>query len=189
MQKTSGKLFVISGPSGVGKGTIIHKLLEKNPNIKLSISATTRAPRPHETDGVDYYFISRDNFTKLIKEDKLAEWAEFSGNYYGTYYETINNTLQNGYDLILEIEVKGAMQIKNKIPSAVLIFILPPSFDELQKRLIERNTEKTEEIKKRLAIFEDEYAKSFEFNYKITNDNLDEATEELQKIISREKQN
>ena len=188
MQKILGKLFVISGPSGVGKGTIIHKLLERNPNIKLSISATTRAPRPHEIDGVDYYFVSKDKFTKLIQEDKLAEWAEFSGNYYGTYYETISNVLENGQDLILEIEVKGAIQIKNKIPSAILIFILPPSFEELQKRLTERNTENIEEIKQRLTIFEDEYAKSFQFNYKITNDNLNNTIEELQKIIFQEKQ-
>lgn len=182
------KLFVISGPSGVGKGTVIKKLLQKDPNIKLSVSATTRAPRSHETNGVDYHFVSKDNFTKLIKEDKLIEWAEFSGNYYGTFYHTVEENLSCGTDLILEIEVKGAMQIKEKMKDAVLVFILPPSFEELQKRLVERNTEKKEEIEKRLSIFEEEYKKSHSFNYKIINDNIDNAVDQLHEIILKERE-
>lgn len=185
--KTFGKLFVISGPSGVGKGTLIEKLLQIDPNIKLSVSATTRMPRPHEKDGINYHFVSKENFEQLIKEDKLIEWAKFSDNYYGTFYETVEKNLQNGDDLILEIEVKGAMQIKEKMPEAVLIFVLPPSFEELKNRLISRNTEKEEEILKRLSIFEEEYSKSHQFNYKVINDNLDNALDELHEIVLKER--
>jgi guanylate kinase len=182
-----GKLIVISGPSGVGKGTVINKLIAKDSNIKLSTSITTRAKRPKEVDGEDYHFISKEQFRKLIEKEELAEWADFAGNYYGTYWKTVDETLAEGKDLILEIEVKGAMQIKKQIKETILIFVMPPSFEELKNRLFARNTEDEETIMKRLAIYEDEFAKAREFDYLVTNNNIDETVEKLYEIILKER--
>lgn len=183
-----GKLFVISGPSGVGKGTLVNEVLARNEDIKLSVSVTTRAPRPNEVNGVNYHFFSKEEFEKLIKNDELIEWAQFANNYYGTYEKVVDDALSSGNDLIVEIEVQGALQIKAKRPDATLIFILPPSIDELKSRLIGRQTETPEVIEKRLSIVESEYGKKDEFNYRLVNDKLETSVVELENIINKERE-
>lgn len=182
-----GKLFVISGSSGVGKGTLLKILLENNPDINLSISATTRHPRKGETDGVNYFFVSEEDFVKSVNEGEFLEWAEFNGNYYGTKQAWVEKTLAKGEDLILEIETKGALQIKQKLPDTVLIFILPPSIEELAKRLRGRNTEDEKTIQGRLneALREIECSKDYDF--RIVNDDLERATKELQDVINQKR--
>ncbi len=183
----TGKLFIIAGCSGVGKGTLLKIFLEKNPDIKLSISATTRTPRKNEIDGKNYFFISKQEFQDSIKNNEFLEWAEFSGNYYGTKKNFVEKTLKEGYDLILEIEVNGAKQVKDKMPQAVTIFILPPSIEALEKRLRGRKTEDEETIQKRLHEAGREIEAAKDFDYKIINDNLDEALNNLQKIFEKER--
>ena len=145
------KLFVISGCSGVGKGTVINKFMERNKDFILSVSCTTRNPRPGEVDGVNYFFLTKEEFEKNIKEDKFLEHAQFAGNYYGTKKKYIKQKFEEGYNIILEIETNGALQVKEKMPEAVLIFIAPPSLEELEHRLRGRHTEDEETIQKRLA--------------------------------------
>lgn len=183
--ENKGKLFVISGCSGVGKGTLLKLLLEKHPEIKLSISATTRNPRPGEVDGINYFFTSKDDFLKSIENKEFLEWAEFNGNYYGTKQNWVEKTLNNGNNLILEIETKGALQIKEKKPEAILIFIMPPSFEELEHRLRGRNTEDEEAIQNRLHEVRREIECSKNYDYKIVNDDLDKALIELENIITK----
>jgi len=189
MTKTDkkGHLFVISGPSGVGKGTLLSALLKNHPDIKLSISATTRKPRPGEIHGVNYFFTTVDDFKALIQKNELLEWAEFAGNFYGTYQKTVQESLDNGHDLALEIDVQGALQVKNKIKDAILIFILPPSMEELKARLEGRNTETQEAIAKRLSIVENELKHAELFNYKVINNEFDTALKELENIIIAER--
>lgn len=178
-----GKLIVIAGPSGVGKGTIVKKLLANDSNLALSISATTRSKRTGEIDGREYYFLSKEEFEKKIKEEKFAEYAQYAGNYYGTLCSTIDDIRNAGKHLILEIEVQGAEQIKAKYPDAKLIFIMPPNLAELKKRLTERNTENEEAIKLRLAQVDREIAKSKNFDAKIVNDDLEIAILAVQEEI------
>ncbi len=184
-----GKLFVISGPSGVGKGTLVNEILNRNPKIKLSVSVTTRLPRPNEVDGVNYHFFTKEKFQELVKNNEFIEWAQFADNYYGTYEKVVNDILTEGYDLIVEIDVQGALQIKTKRPDATLIFILPPSFEELKSRLKGRCTETEEVIEKRLSIVESEYEKRNYFDYQIVNDNLENSVLELEKILTKENDN
>lgn len=179
----NGKIFIISGPSGVGKGTLLKLLLNKHPEINLSVSATTRKPRNGEVESVNYFFITKEKFEESIKNDEFLEWAKFADNYYGTYKKTVQNILSSGKNIALEIDVQGAMQIKKKIPEAVLIFIAPPSLDELKERLVNRNTESEETIKKRLSIVESEYNMKENFDHEIINDKLEKALEELEKIF------
>ena len=178
-----GNLYIISGCSGVGKGTLLKKFLENNPEIKLSISATTRQPRKGEENGVNYFFISREEFLNSVKNNEFLEWAEFSGNYYGTKLNFTQKTLNSGTDLILEIDVQGAKQVKEKMPEAVSIFIMPPSVEELEQRLRGRHTEDEQTIQKRLHEVSREIEAGKTFDYKIVNDNLDTALMKLEQIF------
>ena len=182
------KLFVLSGSSGVGKGTVLKGFLEKNPNFMLSISCTTRAPRPGEVDGVNYFFISQEEFKNCIENNKFLEWAEFAGNFYGTKKKYINQCLAEGKDIILEIDTQGALQVKKQMPEAVLIFICPPSYEALENRLRGRHTEDEATIQKRLQQVKIELERAEKFNYKIVNDNLDEAIKNLEEVIKGEMQ-
>lgn|SRR5574344_1917128 len=184
MKKRIGKLFVISGSSGVGKGTLLQKLLEQHKDLKLSISATTRKPRPNEKDGVNYFFTEKEKFLKEIDNGEFLEWTEFNGNCYGTKEAYVKKTLDKGENLILEIETKGALQIKAKLPDAVLIFILPPSLEELEHRLRGRNTEDEQAIQNRLHEAFREIECSKNYDYKVVNDDLDRALKELEQIIN-----
>ena len=179
-----GKLIVISGPSGVGKGTIVKKLLENNSDFALSISATTRKMRPGEVDGREYYFFSKEDFEKAIKENKFAEYANYAGNYYGTLCSTIDRELASGKTLLLEIDVQGAFQIKEKYQNSKLIFIMPPNISELKKRLTGRNTDSEEAIKNRLSQVDRELECSKKFDHTVINDNLELATQIMIKIIN-----
>lgn len=177
------KLYVISGSSGVGKGTVLKGFLEQNPKFMLSISCTTRNPRPNEVDGVNYFFLSKDEFQNCIEEDKFLEWAEFAGNFYGTKKKYINQCLSEGKDVILEIDTKGALQVKERMPEAVLIFICPPSFEALENRLRGRHTEDEETIQRRLKEAKIELERAEKFDYKIVNDDLQTAIKSLEEIM------
>lgn len=183
MQK---KLFVISGSSGVGKGTVLKGFLQKNPNFMLSISCTTRKPRQDEVDGVNYFFLSKEEFQNCIDNDKFLEWAEFAGNRYGTKRKYIKQCLEEGKDIILEIDTQGALQVKKQMPEAVLIFICPPSIETLENRLRGRHTEDEAAIQKRLDEVKIELERAESFDYKVVNDDLDNAISELEKVINGE---
>ena len=177
------KLFVISGSSGVGKGTVIKAFLEKHSDFKLSISCTTRNMREGETDGVNYFFLSETDFENCIKNNEFLEWAEFSGNRYGTKKAYVEKYLKKGENLILEIDTKGALNVKKIMPEAQLIFIAPPSFEELESRLRGRHTETEEAIQKRLASIKLEIENSKFFDYKVINDTVENALKQLEKIM------
>ena len=149
MNNTRGLLVVVSGPSGVGKGTIMRPFMERNQNVKYSVSATTRAPREGEIDGVNYHFVTKEQFENLIENDEMLEYARYSGNYYGTPRFAVEKNLAAGLDVVLEIEVKGAQQVRRRCPEAISVFIMPPSFQELSNRLHGRNTESEEKIMER----------------------------------------
>lgn len=180
------KLYVISGSSGVGKGTVLKGFLEKNPTFVLSISCTTRSPRLGEVDGVNYFFLTKDEFENCIKENKFLEWAEFAGNYYGTKKKYINKCLSEGKDIILEIDTQGALQVKKHMPEAVLIFICPPSYEALEARLRGRHTEDETTIQKRLKEAKVELERAESFDYKIVNDDLQKAITSLEEVIHKE---
>ena len=180
------KLFVISGSSGVGKGTVLKEFMGKNPEFMLSVSCTTRSPRKGETDGINYFFITKEEFQKCIDEDKFLEWAEFAGNFYGTKKKYINECLANGKNVILEIDTKGAMQVKRQMPDAVLIFISPPSYETLEKRLRGRHTEDETAVQKRLEQVKLEIDTAKYFDYEIVNDNLNTAVGAFEEIILKE---
>lgn len=175
-------IFVITGPSGCGKSTLVKRLLEEIENIEFCISHTTRKRRNYEEEGSDYYFVTKEEFERMIEEDKFAEWAVVHGNYYGTSKREIEKKeLQE--DLLLDIDVQGAQQIKPKIKKAIFLFIFPPFFQELKKRLEERGQESAEAIAKRLEIAKKEIRFYPQFDYIIINDQLDNAVEELKSII------
>ena len=180
------KLYVVSGSSGVGKGTVLKEFLKQNPDFMLSISCTTRVPREGETDGVNYFFMTKEDFKHCIDNDKFLEWAEFAGNFYGTKKKFINQCLADGKDIILEIDTQGALQVKKKMPEAVLIFICPPSLQALENRLRGRHTEDEAAIQKRLDAVKEELARAENFDYKIVNDDIQRAVSELEMIISEE---
>ena len=186
--KNTGQIIVISAPSGAGKGTIIKKLLENNSkNRWLSISATSRKPRVGEKDGVNYYFISEDEFKTKIKEDYFLEYTNYAENYYGTPKEYIREKINNGIDVILEIEIEGATNIKKLIPEALFIFIMPPSLKELVKRLKGRGTETNDKIIKRFNAEYKEVNEVTNYNYVVVNDEIDTAVDKIQSIIKAEK--
>ncbi len=182
------KLFVISGSSGVGKGTVLKGFLAKNPNFMLSISCTTRAPRKGEVDGVNYFFLTKEEFQNCIDNNKFLEWAEFAGNRYGTKKKYINQCLEEGKDIILEIDTQGALQVKKQMPEAVLIFICPPSIEALENRLRGRHTEDESTIQRRLQEVKIELERAENFDYKVVNDDLDNAIAELENIIVGEQE-
>ena len=183
------KLFVISGSSGVGKGTVLKGFLENNPDFRLSISCTTRGKREGEEHGVNYFFLTQDEFKNCIANDEFLEWAEFSGNHYGTKKAFVEECLNNGENLILEIDTKGALQVKKQMPEAVLIFICPPSLEALEKRLRGRHTEDEATIQKRMNEVKQELDRAEVFDYKIVNDDLQRAINELKQIVEKEHKN
>lgn len=185
--KSKGLLIVYTGASGVGKGTIMKMLLQRDPNLRLSVSATTRAPREGEQDGREYYFVSHEQFDEMIRNDGFLEHAEYVGNKYGTPKEAVFRMLDEGLDVILEIEVKGFLQVKEACPDCVTIFIAPPSFEELQARLRGRGTETEEVIKARLKTAEEELQSQSLFDYVVVNDDLDRAVNEVLSIIADKK--
>ena len=180
-----GRLFVVSGPSGAGKGTICSKLLEGG-DLELSVSMTTRAPRGSEIPGVSYYYVTHEEFQKTIDEGGLLEWAQIYGNRYGTPKAPVLKKLDEGRDVILEIEMQGAMQVKKNYPQCVLIFVLPPSLTELKKRLIARGTESPEQIEMRTRATLEEIKKIKDYSYFIINDRLENALDDARTIIRAE---
>lgn len=178
-----GKLFVISGPSGTGKGTIISEILKANDDIKLSISMTTRQPREGEEHGVQYFFATREEFEALIAEDGFIEYADVYGNYYGTPKKAVNEWMEAGQDVLLEIDVQGAIQVKEKFPEAILMFILPPSLIVLRARLEGRRTDTQDVINKRMANAAKEIALVGHYDYAVVNNKLDVAVEEAVAVI------
>ncbi len=185
--KKQGLLIVISAPSGAGKGTIINELLGKNDNLWLSISATSRPKRTNDIEGVTYYFYDKDEFENKIKDDYFLEYALYAGNYYGTPKKYIQEHLDKGQDVILEIEIQGAMQIKKIIPEALFIFIMPPSLKELKKRLVGRGTDTKKKILERFKIAYQEMNEVTKYNYVVVNDDITEATDKILAIIKSEK--
>ena len=180
-----GQLFVISGPSGAGKGTICQKLV-KETDVELSISMTTRNPRPMETDGVNYYFVSKEEFQNKIENDGFLEYAEVYGNFYGTPKETVMQKLNEGYDVILEIDTQGAMKVKEAYPGGVFIFILPPSMKELRKRITGRGSETEEAINMRLGETLKEVSYMDKYDYCVVNAEVEEAVSRVKAIIVAE---
>lgn len=179
----AGKLIVITGPSGVGKGTLLRSLIQRHPELYFSISATTRQPRPGEIEGQHYYFVSRDKFEQMVAADELLEWAEYAGNYYGTPRLQVQQQIQQGRLVILEIEVVGARKINQTFPTALRIFILPPSLAELERRIRVRGQDSEEAIARRLTQAEAEIAAADEFDVQIVNDDLETALIRLESII------
>lgn len=186
-KKGRGNLVVVSGPSAVGKGTICKELISKYPDIVYSVSATTRMPRVGEIHGKDYYFYSQDEFLKLIRENMLLEWAKVYDNYYGTPKKYVDGVLSQGKDCILEIDIQGALQIKQKMPEGVFVFIAPPSIEELERRITCRGTETSEEITKRMSQVERELSYADDYDYMVINDNVETAVSSLRAIVLAER--
>lgn len=179
----AGKLIVLTGPSGVGKGTLLRSLLARHPELYFSISATTRQPRPGEVEGVHYYFVSREKFDQMVTSGELLEWAEFAGNYYGTPRTPVERQIQQGRSVILEIEVVGARKIHDTFPTALRIFMLPPSLAELERRIRLRGQDSEEAIARRLERAKAEIDAADEFDVQIVNDNLEAALARLEAAI------
>ena len=182
-----GLLIVFSGPSGVGKGTVRQEIFSTpDHKFEYSVSMTTRAQRPGEVDGKDYFFRSREEFEELIRNGQMLEYAEYVGNYYGTPMTYVNETLDKGIDVFLEIEVQGALQVKKKVPDAVFIFLTPPDLNELQERLVGRGTDSEEVIAKRIERAREEIALMSEYDYAIVNDEVPLAAERVKRVIEAE---
>ncbi|MDK2809094.1 MAG: guanylate kinase, partial [Clostridiales bacterium] len=180
-----GTLIVISGFSGVGKGTVVKQLVETHP-FHLSISATTRSPRAGEADGREYFFLTRDKFESMIEEGALIEWAQYVGNYYGTPRQYVMQELEAGNHVILEIEMQGALKIKQQFPEALLLFIAPPSADVLKERLVNRGTEDQDTIGRRLARAYEEVEYAKDYDYLVMNDNLTKCVDQINAIVELE---
>ena len=181
--KTRGSLIVLSGFAGVGKGTVLKSLFETHEGYAYSVSATTRSPRPGEVDGVHYFFVSRERFEQMIANDELLEYACYVDNYYGTPKAYVDSKLEDGFDVILEIEVQGALNIKKKVPDAILIYMLPPSAVTLRDRLTGRGTETPDVIRKRMERAAEEAVGVEEYDYIVVNDDADECAQELNSLI------
>ncbi len=186
-QKKQGQLIVVSGPSGAGKDTIVNRIIEENNNIWLSVSATSRKPRKGEIDGVNYFFLDKEDFEEKIKEDYFLEYALYADNYYGTPKEEIVKKSEKGIDVILVIEIEGAKKIKDLVPHALFIFIMPPSEKTLLSRLKNRKTEDKDKIIERFNIAYKEINEVTKYNYVVVNDKLDEAVDKVESIIKAEK--
>ena len=184
--KHRGLLIVLSGFSGAGKGTVMKRLLEKYDNYALSISATTRQPRPGEVDGREYFFKTKEEFEQMIVEDRLLEHAEYVGNYYGTPRDYVEQKLEEGFDVILEIEIQGALKVKEKFPDTVLMFLMPPTAAELKSRLEGRNTEDANTIKARLLRAVEESKGVEDYDYIVINDVLEDCVDRIHEIIRNE---
>lgn len=182
-----GNLYVVSGPSGAGKGTICKKVLQSDENIKFSVSMTTRRPRDGEKDEVDYFFVSRDEFEALLAAGGLLEYNVYVGNYYGTPREQVVTWLEQGYDVMLEIDYHGAFQVRESYPDAILIFIMPPSVEELRGRILERGSETEESMNRRLQEAMNDLAQADKYDYRIVNDDVDAAVTEMKNIMMKEK--
>jgi guanylate kinase len=178
-----GRLVVVSGPSGVGKGTMVAALRARRGELELSVSATTRPQRPGETDGVQYHFLDRDRFDAMAAAGGFLEWAEFNGHRYGTPAAPVLAALEAGRTVLLEIEVQGARQVKERVPEALLIFLQPPDKRELERRLHQRGTESAQEISERLGIADAELASTADFDRVVVNEDLDEAVQEILRIL------
>jgi len=185
MAKQSGVLIVLTGPSGVGKGTLRSAVCQKFPLLKESISVTTRPQRPEEKDGIDYFFVSKVEFEKMIAKSELLEWAEYAGNLYGTPKDVVEKILSSGGSVLLEIEVQGALNVRKRFPSASLIFIEPPSMAALVQRLRNRSSDAEEDIQRRLKAATWELGQKPHFDYCLTNDNLIECEQELVTLLER----
>jgi guanylate kinase len=177
------EVFVITGPSGVGKGTLIRGLLERVPELELSVSATTRKPRPGESDGIDYHFLSPEQFEAHVHRGDFVEHATYSGNRYGTLRSELERRLADGVPVVLEIEVQGARQVRSAMPEAIAVFIAPPSSDALRARLVGRGTDAAAQVDERMATAERELEAQNEFSYVLVNDRLEDATAELERIV------
>lgn len=184
-----GNLFVVSGPSGSGKGTLVSRLLEEVPDAWVSVSATTRQPRDGEVEGVHYFFKTEDEFRQLVEADGFLEWARYSGNCYGTPRASVEERMREGRQVVLEIDMQGGFQIREKMPEAVLVFIEPPSLEELRRRLEGRGTETTEQIQKRMEAAELELARKMEYDVRLVNDDLETAVEELVALVNEHAEN
>lgn len=187
MVKRKGLLLVVSGPSGAGKGTICKAILDQNDQIKLSVSATTRKPRNGEVHGVNYFFLEKEEFTNMIEKGEFLEYAQIYDNFYGTPKSAIMETLDNGQDVILEIEMQGARQIKEVYPEGVFIFVLPPSLEELKSRIVGRGTETQEEIEKRFSCAFEEINQIVNYDYFIVNEDIEKSVSDVEAIICAEK--
>ncbi|SHF17112.1 guanylate kinase [Lactonifactor longoviformis DSM 17459] len=183
MMSKKGVLVVVSGFSGAGKGTLMRALMNRYMNYALSVSATTRAPREGEEDGREYFFKTREEFEQLIKEDALIEYAQYVGNYYGTPKDYVEKQLEAGRDVILEIEIQGALKVKEKVPDALLLFVAPPSAGELKRRLVGRGTETSEVIASRLQRAAEEAEGMERYDYLLINDELEQCAEEMHQVI------
>lgn len=182
-----GLLIVISGPSGTGKGTVCSLLMKNNPDIAYSVSATTRAPREGEQDGINYYFLSKDTFEEMIDKGELLEWANVYGNYYGTPLQKIQEKRAQGVDILLEIDTQGAMNVKEKCPDGLFIFLLPPSLEELERRIRGRGTETEESLARRLGSAVTEIGIGKQYRYCVVNEDVETAAEDIANIIKAER--
>jgi len=179
-----GKTFIISGPSGVGKSTVLKALFRERGNMYFSVSASTRAPREGETDGVDYHFLSHETFKEWIQQGEFLEYAEFVENSYGTPRKYVYEAMEAGQDVILDIEVQGAVQVKERMPEVVRIYLAPPSWEELERRLRARGTDDEETIQKRLARAKEEFKMAHTYDYFVINDTVENAVRELNSIMT-----
>jgi guanylate kinase len=187
MMQRQGLLIVISGPSGAGKGTICKALLQKNKDLKISVSCTTRSPREGEREGINYYFVSKEKFQDMIEKNEFLEYATVYGNYYGTPRKYVEEELKKGNDVILEIDIQGALMVKERYPEGVFIFILPPSMEELKNRIIKRGSETEDSLNTRFTAAFEEIKYMSKYDYAVVNDYVDEAVKKIECIIVAEK--